>query len=369
MNISRITDVLGVAHATGDNVLMSGVHGLGKTAIVKQFAEDNNYHFECLIMSLCEPSDLMGMPYIPEGSTSTHFAEPAWLTRCKVASAQNKHCVILLDELNRAPRDVLGASLTLILDRRLNDHVLPELNGLKTLMIAAINPDNDDYQVNSLDPALIDRFAFYNVEVDVQGWLKWARSVNVNGIVRDFIAENPTKLHFIANAQDEIGATPRSWTMLGKYMDVIKNIDPELHFEVIKSKIGSALGSQFYNFFLKYANVVKVDDVEKFVKKQKDISIDNIESVASALYEEKLHNIETVTQMELIHQMADKYFKKATERKDILPLLVMLYAVNIETLASVLKDYKASRSVDYKKLAEWDFDKSLFRKITTKIVA
>ena len=369
MNISRITDVLGVAHETGDNVLMSGVHGIGKTQIVKEFAESKGYHCEVLIMSLCEPSDLMGMPYIPEGSTSTHFAEPAWLSRCKEANAQNKHCVILLDELNRAPRDVLGASLTLILDRRLNDHVLPELNGVKTLMIGAINPDNDDYQVNSLDPALIDRFAFYNVEVDTQGWLKWARSVNVNGIVRDFIAENPTKLHFVANSQDEIGATPRSWTMLGKYMDVIKNVDPELHFEVIKSKIGSALGSQFYNFFLKYANVVKVDDVEKFVKKQGDITEENIESIASKLYEEKLHNIETVTQMELIHQMADKYFKKAETREDILPMLVMLYAVNIETLASILKEYKASRAVDYKKLASLDFNKALFRRITKKIVA
>lgn len=369
MEIGKVKGILEACAVTQDCPMLVGLAGIGKTSAIKQWAKEKGYHCEVLIGSLMEPSDLQGMPYIENGST--HFAEPAFITRMNEASLNGTRSVLFCDEINRSPKDVLGAMLTLILEREVNGHKLPEVNGLPTIVVGGMNPDDEgDYHVDSLDDAMRNRFLIIRVESEAQGWLKYARDAGVNQIVRDFISENQPKLFFQAKDQSEMAmATPRSWEMLGKFVDNFKSIDPELHFEIIKGKVGSALGSQFYNFFLNYVNVVKVEDIEKFVKKHKDINESTIEEIAQALYKDKLHNVESVTQMELIHQMADKYFKKAKERKDILPMLVTLYALNIETLASILKEYKASRIQDYKNLAEWDFGKQLFRKITNKIEA
>ncbi len=69
-----------------------------------------------------------------------------------------KRSVLFLDEMNRSATDTLNASLQLVLDRRLNDHRLPIVNGRPTLVAAAINPADADYTVNTFDPALLDRF-------------------------------------------------------------------------------------------------------------------------------------------------------------------------------------------------------------------
>lgn len=367
MEIGKIKGILEASSITNDCPMLVGVAGIGKTSVVKQFAKEKGYHCEIMISSLMEPSDLQGMPYIEHNSTK--FAEPYFITRMKDNAKNGIRSILFLDEINRAPKDLLGAMLTLILEREVNGHKLPEVDGLPTIVVAGMNPDDEgDYHVDALDDAMRNRFLIVRVESDAQSWLKYAREAKVNQVVRDYIAENPTKLFFRAQDQSEMAfASPRSWEMLGKYVDNFKNIDPEYHFEIIKGKIGSALGSQFYNFFLNYVNVVKVEDIEKFIKKFKTIDESNIQSIADELYEDKLNNIESVTQMELVHQMADKYFKKADKREDVLPLLVTLYGLKIETLASVLKDYKATRNPDYKRLAVWDFNKELFRKITDKI--
>jgi len=363
MEVSKVKSVLNACAITNECALLVGHAGIGKTQIVKQWAKEQGYHCEVLIASLLEPSDIQGMPYIE--NNVTHFAEPVFFNRINTNHQKGIRSIIFADELNRASKDVLGAMLTVILEREVNGHKLPE----STLIVASINPDNDgDYQVDSLDGAMRNRFLILNVESDAHSWLKYARDKNINQVVRDYIAENPTKLYFQSEDQDEMAiATPRSWEMLGKFVDNFKTVDPELHFEIIKGKIGSALGSQFYNFFLNYVNVVKVEDIAKFVKKYKDINEDNIEEIGQALYKDKLSSVESVTQMELIHQMVDKYLKKASKREDILPLLVTLYGLNLETLASILKEMKAYQNPEYKKIAEWDFNKNLFRKIVTKI--
>lgn len=363
MEVSKVKDILSACAITNECALLVGHAGIGKTQVVKQWAKEQGYHCEVLIGSLLDPSDIQGMPHVI--NNVTNWATPAFFDRIKKTADNGIRSILFMDELNRGPKDVLGAMLTLILEREVNGHSLPK----DTIIVASINPDSDgDYQVDSLDGAMRNRFLILNVESDAQNWLKYARETGINQVVRDYIAENPTKLYFQSEDQDEMAiATPRSWEMLGKFVDTFNKVDPELHFEIIKGKIGSALGSQFYNFFLNYVNVVKVEDIEKFVKKYKDINETNIEEIGKDLYKDKLQSIESVTQMELVHQMMDKYIRKATKREDIMPLLVTLYGLNIETLASLLKEYKASRNADYKKIAEYDFNKNLFRLITNKI--
>jgi hypothetical protein len=360
MDINTAKQIIRAAALADDTVIMEGPHGIGKSAIVKQFAKESGYHLEELFLSHQEVGDLIGIPHTIEidGETITTWSKPIWLQRCLKAAAEGKRVIIFLDELNRAPIDVRQSALQLVLERQIHEHILPTVDGVRTLIVAAINPA-DDYQVDELDPALLDRFLHVYVEADSKAFLEYARKVKMNSMVRDFIAEHPDRLHWTP-ADGGIGATPRSWTKLADFMDNIDDISEDILYQIMKGKVGTELASQFYSFYKNYVDVVKVQDIEKLVKENAD-TVDTIEELAEMI-SELTEKTEAVQKIELTHQLESKYMGK----KDILPFLAFLYSLEIELCVSFLKSYQKDNIKMYKKLAEIDTEinnKQLFKRI------
>lgn len=360
MDINTAKQIIKASALADDTVIMEGPHGIGKSNIVKQFAKEEEYHLEELFLSHQEVGDLIGIPHTIEinGQSITTWSTPIWLQRMTEAAKEGKKCVLFLDELNRAPIDVRQSALQLVLERQIHEHSLPTVNGTRTLVVAAINPA-DDYQVDELDPALLDRFLHITVESDAKAWLNWARKSNVNNVVRDFIGEYPDRLHWTPR-DGGIGATPRSWSKLGDFMDKVDEIPEEILFQVMKGKIGSEIGSQFYTFFKNYVDVVKVKDIEDLINEHAD-EVLNVEELAS-IVADRIQKVEAIQKAELARQLEDKYMSK----KDILPFLVYLYALPVEICVAFLKSYKADEPNKYKKLVKLDSDlnnKELFKRI------
>lgn len=63
--------------------LIQGVHGIGKSEIIRQYADENDMHCETLILSLMDTGDLCGLPRTAEhgGQLSTIWAAPVWFNR------------------------------------------------------------------------------------------------------------------------------------------------------------------------------------------------------------------------------------------------------------------------------------------------
>ncbi len=360
MNIDTVKQIIHAAAMSDDAVLIEGKHGIGKSIGVKDFAKDNGFHFEPLFLSQQEVGDLIGIPHtvVIEGMQVTVWSMPIWLQRINQAAAKGIRTVLLLDELNRAQIDVRQSALQLVLEGQIHEHILPVVDGLKTMIVGAINPA-DDYQVDELDPALLDRFLHVQAEVDAKAWLKWARKNNINIVVRDFISEHPDRLHWVP-ADGGTDATPRSWTKLGSYLDNVDKIPEEILFQIMKGKIGTEVGSQFYTFFKNYVDVIKIEDIEKIVNDNKD-ELTNIDDLA-ALITDKMVSTEAIQKSEMAHQLADKYIIK----KDILVFLAYLYSLEIEICVAFLKGYRKDHPKFYKKLAQCDTelnDKQLFKRI------
>lgn len=360
MNIDSIKECIRAAMLADDTVIIEGVHGIGKSVGVKDFAQEEEYHFEPLFLSNQEVGDVIGSPDTVQVDDLkiTTWSIPPWLHRINQAAAQGKKSILFLDELNRAQIDVRQSALQLVLDRRIHEHDLPVVDGCRTMVVAAINPA-DDYQVDELDPALLDRFLHVFAEADPKAWLKWARNNKVNQIVRDFISEHPDRLWWMP-ADGADGATPRSWAKMGVYLDKVQSIPDEILFQIIKGKIGTEIGSQFYTFFKDYVDVIKMADIEKIVNDNKD-EFQNIDDLAS-LISDKIANTEAIQKSEMAHQLADKYMDK----KDILVFLAYLYSLEIEICVSFLKGYRKDEPKKYKKLAAVDTeinDKQLFKRI------
>lgn len=431
MNIKETYQFLKAVDLANKAPLIEGVHGTGKSALVSQYAADNSMHCETLILSLMDTGDLIGLPRTTEvgGSLSTVWAAPQWYNNivnaampvemrmddivfnnsefqtyvnartdskiidrgqlndlyCHFRGITNdrlhiiaqsdfyytkaKRSVLFLDEFNRAPVDILNASLQLVLDKRLHSHILPVINGKPTLVIAAINPADGDYTVNTFDPALLDRFVHGKVEPDCKAWLDdYARPRDLSPVVRDFLAEHPDRIHYTP-ADNSIGATPRSWSALADIMAVIDQIAPEVHFQVMKGCIGHELASQFLSYYNNYAKVVKMEDIEKLVatklKRTPGLHIEKLGEQVNKL----ISTQEAMQKTELAENFYAKYITSA-DATAATPMLAYLYGLDLEILNAFLKNKKDVDSTNYMKLAQFDDavnKKGLFKRITTKV--
>jgi len=340
MKITEVHALLGACRDVNDTLLMSGSHGIGKTEVVSQWAKENDAHLEVLLLSANDIGDLVGMPRTVDinGEIVTVWTQPIWLQRLNDANRAGKRTILFLDELNRAPSDVLNSALQLVLERKIHQHKLPVLNGEETMLIAAINPDGGEYQVNSLDPALLDRFLHVDVEPDLEAWLPYAREKKIPMVIRDFLIENPTRFHFQPQegSADQVSASPRSWTMLGKHVANFDKIPEASHYQIIKGKVGSAVGSQFYQFLITYGKAVKLEDVEKVAEKAwaKTKSLDETAKFILELTEK----MESVQKQEMVQVMIDKCLdKKYTKHSEYVTLLSMLYSLDVEDFMSIFK--------------------------------
>jgi len=429
MTINESVHFLTACDLANKSPLIQGVHGLGKSEIIRQYAAEHNMHCETLILSLMDVGDLIGLPRTIEvgGTLTTTWASPDWfqrvvnaaypttmsrdhlkfndplfadfalprlsssveraelnalyceytgqyndqlllLTQNLVTYTKGRRSVVFLDEFNRAPVDILNASLQLVLDKRLHSHMLPTVNGLPTFVVAAINPSDANYTVNTFDPALLDRFVHAVVEPDASAWLEnYARPKNVAPVIRDFIAEHPKRIHY-TSANSDIGATPRSWAALSDLIANFDKVPPEIHFQVIKGCIGAEVGSQFYSYYNNYVHVVKMEDIEKLITtqaKKKNSTVETIGAAVSKLIEKQ----EALQKTELAENFYSKYIK-SPDAATAAPLIAFLYGLDLEILNGFLKNKKDSDVQSYMRLAEFDKvlnDKGLFKRVTTKL--
>lgn len=128
------------------NVMLVGSHGIGKTTVTKNIAQQLNLKFKYYSSSTLDPfADIVGIPVPDKENKTLDFYKPKDIQEAEF---------IFFDELNRAHPRVLNAVLEIIQFKTVNGERLKNLK----MVWAAVNPPGEDYQVEELDPALIDRF-------------------------------------------------------------------------------------------------------------------------------------------------------------------------------------------------------------------
>lgn len=256
------------------SVLISGDHGIGKSAIVKQFADKINLKLVDVRMSQMTEGDILGLPKIIEENKSTEFYLADWFMDC----VRNPR-VLFLDEYNRATPEVSQMCFEIIYDRSFHQIPLhPD-----TRVFAAINRGSL-YTVNYMDLAASDRFWFIELEPTVNEWLTWYREQSdLHPIIAEYISEHKDHLDpDMKNIDPEkVNPSRRSWTRLGKVLSLkplenkvslieraqkakeIKNWDTTL-FHIAEGFIGTELALIFNDYVVDQYRINPRDIVEKF---------------------------------------------------------------------------------------------------------
>ncbi len=182
-------------------VFIWGPPGIGKSSLVRQFAESVGLDCVSMLGSQLAPEDIIGVPQIVDGKS--RFCPPTMVAR-------DAPFCLFLDELNACSHEVQKAFYSLINDRRVGDFALPE----GSIVIGAGNRVQDAAIVKPLSSALINRLVHVSLRASASDWLRWAGGAGIHRLVLDYIALRPDHLWSKPPKHEEPFSTPRSWHML-----------------------------------------------------------------------------------------------------------------------------------------------------------
>ena len=234
-------------------ILTRGRHGIGKSTLVYQLAEQLDLPVVERRASQMTEGDLLGLPKVTKGVTQ--WLAPEWLhTACK------KPVILFLDEVDRATMEVRQGIFELCDSRKIAGYELhPD-----TLIFAAVNGGEHgaQYQVGEMDPAELDRYTVFDVEPTVEDWLAWAKD-NVITEIWDFINHNHGHLeHNDDYEPNKVYPSRRSWERLSKTIENLPEIEHgALLYHLSTSFVGFEASVAFNDFMKNYERQVSVEDI------------------------------------------------------------------------------------------------------------
>jgi hypothetical protein len=226
-------------------VFIWGPPGVGKSDVVESIVSDalaagKTAKLYDMRLSMCEPTDIMGIPYFDSVSQTMKWAPPSLLP--KVEDSNLDLVVLFLDEMNGAAPAVQAAAYQLILNRKVGEYTLPD----NVAVVAAGNRDSDKGVTYRMPKPLSNRFIHFDVKVHFDDWAEWATSNGVSADVVGYLTARKADLYkFEPKSPDHAFPTPRSWVFVS---DILKDSEDFTEGEITDMVIGTIGQGTAYSF-------------------------------------------------------------------------------------------------------------------------
>lgn len=246
MKPSKIFSILDMAKRANNlgmifNPLFVGAPGLGKTEIVEQWCKEKDYPYITLTSALLEAPEIRGFPVvgIKDGKQKMSTAIPDFWP-------ESGEGVIILEEVNRGQNSVMNCWMALTDKRRgFDNYKLPP----GWIVVGCINPETSEYDVNTMDPALKDRFEIFQVDYDKESFLSYMKKSVWDEQIVSFVENNLWNYLPPEDVKNVVGAkyiAPRTMSKLNAARRATFDLDDELL--VYTSILGNNVGRDFYAF-------------------------------------------------------------------------------------------------------------------------
>ena len=191
--------------------------GVAKSAIGRSIADKMNFRYIDIRLSMVDETDVGLYPTVSEVETDgkmvkcLDFVVPRW-----AIEANKQPTIIHFEELNRASQQVRNAALQMLLEREIGmDFKFNE----NVLMMSSGNlGDEDGTDVEEFDSALNNRLVHISHSLSVDEWLGDYATENCHKLISSFIKAHPEQMYKTSSENTKGYATPRSWTMISKFI-------------------------------------------------------------------------------------------------------------------------------------------------------
>jgi len=344
--------------STKEVPLVVGESGIGKTALAKKLAKDNNWTLVTVDGNLLKEGEIGGLPTVESYESkdangnriekkTTIYAIHNKLREIDEEIDKGRSVLLFIDEINRCEHTVQQELMNLILNREINGYKLPE----NVKILAAMNPSSKygsdfDYQVVDMDAAQENRFVWLNMESDYNGWIKWAIGAGLETKVIEFISTFPEYLHKIND--EDVRATPRSYERVSKtykmYKEQQDTIPRSVFVNVIKGNVGKVIAEEFVSFVESNCSpLISFDDVFSKENLDEDV-IDRIKNES--------HTRLYISAMNILKTLENKIREDENNTFFISRFVEFLGQYPIDLMVGIMKDMKISYNEVYKKAIE-----------------
>ncbi len=270
------------------SVSVVGVHGIGKTTVVRELATDMGRDFFKLNLSqITEPSELVGF-YTKEYQMTKDNEDDVWCTENMIPEysktgyirgllSKTTPCppdwvvnlkengILFLDDFSRGNQLLMQSVMEICNEGTM---IGWDLSTKKIQVILSENPDDGEYNVQSVDAAHGSRMVKMNMVWDAKDWAERAEKIGLDERLINFVLWAPELLE---NKKSEgISASNAvSPRMMDKFFSLVSTIDDfDKHLDVISTygdiSVGKDLTSQLINFINKKLD--KLPSIEKLIK-------------------------------------------------------------------------------------------------------
>ena len=245
MNTEQLYNTIKLASKAKVPVMIHGSPAIGKSSVVKQYANDHNLHLVDFRLSQCDVTSLKGFPNIRDKSDKADFLPPReFILETDTIPNGKKGVVLFMDELNSAGKSLQSAAYQIILDRVIGDVPLHK----NTTIVCAGNLVTDNAVAFKMSTALVSRMMHVTLEANFDAWMKWATLEGVHSKVRAYLSFRRQNLYTFKPELEGAYASPRTWEMVSELLYEGLEDNPELVAPLLVGLLSKGVANEFKVF-------------------------------------------------------------------------------------------------------------------------
>ena len=273
-------------------VFLMGPPGIGKTAIMRQIADELDVGLVSYSMTHHTRQSALGLPFIAHKNYGGEQFEISEYTMSEIIASVyeqmeltgKKEGILFLDEINCVSETLAPAMLQFLQNKTFGRHKVPQ----GWIVVAAGNPPEYNRSVREFDIVTWDRLKRIDVEPDYAAWREYAANNGVSAAILTYLDIKKNDFYQIeTTVSGKSFVTARGWEdlsrMINLYEKLLIEVDESLVVQYLQNKQIAKEFSIYYDLFNKYKSDYKI---EKILSGEADDEVK--QRAAQAQFDERL---------------------------------------------------------------------------------